>query len=209
MALFQDPSSRWCLLAPMTYSVLLLVYVILQFIAFFFVLVATPIEVLVERNPLLGGVLACFTLWGYKLRCHSLDYVFTIDQEFSDCPVVIHRFRAAQAFAIISIFVYGAAFILGSILLYGCSFLRWVCLALNIVGIATLCVVWAAMAVTYNKEEGRFCPAIKDDGTYAAGFVLFVIAWILDIINTFMLLLPCTVPATKPPEKVESPTAEE
>ncbi|CBZ40994.1 uncharacterized protein [Leishmania mexicana MHOM/GT/2001/U1103] len=174
----------------MTYSVLLLVYVILQFIAFFFVLVATPIEMFVERNPLRSSFPGCYTLWGFKFGCRSLDYVFPIDQVFTDCPVVQHRFRAAQAFAIISIFVYGAAFILGSILLFCCSFLRMVCLALNIVGIATLCVVWAAMAVTYNNREGRDCPALKNHWAYGTGFVLFVIAWILDIINIIFLLLP-------------------
>ncbi|CBZ40984.1 uncharacterized protein [Leishmania mexicana MHOM/GT/2001/U1103] len=194
----------------MTYSVLLLVYVILQFIAFFFVLVATPIEMFVERNHhLRRRPPDCITLWGVKRGCRSLLYEGYIDQEFRDCPVVIHRFRAAQAFAIISIFVYGAAFILGSILLYGCSFLRWVCLALNIVGIATLCVVWAAMAVTYNTQEVRSCPALKNETTYGAGFVLFVIAWILDIINTVILLLPCTVTDSDEDKHTKRPAAEE
>ncbi|CBZ30302.1 putative amastin-like surface protein [Leishmania mexicana MHOM/GT/2001/U1103] len=206
MALFQDPSSRWCLNAPMTYSVLLLVYVILQFIAFFFVLVATPIEMFRVGGP--PGNTVCITLWGRKVSCTSLGYSYFVETIWRDCINRRNRFRAAQGCAFISILVYGGAFVASFAILYGYSFIRWVCLALNVVGIVSVCIVWAAMAVSYKKKDG-LCSAIKDDGTYGAGFVLFVIAWILDIINTVILLLPCTVTESDEDKHTKQPAAEE
>ncbi|CBZ41002.1 uncharacterized protein [Leishmania mexicana MHOM/GT/2001/U1103] len=124
------------------------------------------------------------------------------------CGNRLNRIRAAQGCAIISILVYGGAFFASFGILYGYSFIRWVCLALNVVGMIFLCVVWAAVAVTYNKQE-RFCRPIKDDGTYGAGFVLFVIAWILDIINTVILLLPCTVTDSDEDQHNKRPAAQD
>ncbi|CAC9538387.1 Amastin_surface_glycoprotein_-_putative [Leishmania infantum] len=66
------------------------------------------------------------------------------------------------------------------------------------------------MAVTYNKDEGMNCFAIKELGSYGAGFVLFVLAWILDVINIIILLLPCTAAgAAETDNKAEPPTAQE
>ncbi|CAJ1014018.1 putative Amastin surface glycoprotein [Leishmania utingensis] len=69
--------------------------------------------------------------------------------------------------------------------------LRWVCLTLNIVGAVTLCIVWASMVVTYNRNEGLSCPAEKRFFRYGAGFVLFLLAWLLDILNIPVLLFLC------------------
>nr|CAJ2465458.1 unnamed protein product [Leishmania braziliensis] len=99
-------------------------------------------------------------------------------------------FRLAQVLAIISIFVYGTAFVLGFIMLYCCSFFRWICVTLNIVGAVTLCLVWMAMVVTYRTDEEPFCPEEKRYHTYGSGFVLFVLAWLLDFLNIVSLLLP-------------------
>ncbi|CBZ37649.1 amastin-like surface protein, putative [Leishmania donovani] len=166
-------------------SVPLILYVVLQFVAFFFVLVGTPIDMFRSSNSSVF-VGQCITLWGFKRDCFSLNYVRTVDVSFEKCPSRIARFRLAQGCAIISIFVYGAAFILGLILLFCCSLLRWVCLVLNVVGMVTSCVVWAAMAVTYNKTDDRACLPVKTLGRYGAAFVLFVLAWILDVINIFL-----------------------
>ncbi|CBZ41013.1 uncharacterized protein [Leishmania mexicana MHOM/GT/2001/U1103] len=209
MPAFNLASLRSCPLGAVAYNVLLLVYIILQFIAFFFVLVATPIDMFRRKNVLPGGSFDCFTLWGYKRDCSSLHYLFTINKEFSQCPALLDGFRAAQAFAIISILVYGGAFVASFAILYGYSFIRWVCLALNIVGIATLCVVWAAMVVAYKSDDPK-CSSLRDIGPrFGAGFVLFVIAWILDIINTVILLLPCTVTDSDEDKHTKRPAAEE
>ncbi|CBZ25971.1 amastin-like surface protein-like protein [Leishmania mexicana MHOM/GT/2001/U1103] len=209
MPAFNLASLRSCLLGAVADNVLLLVYIILQFIAFFFVLVATPIDMFRRKDVLPDGTFTCYTLWGFKSDCYFLHYLFTINEEFSQCPALLHRFRAAQAFAIISILVYGGAFVASFAILYGYSFIRWVCLALNIVGIVTLCVVWAAMAVTYNSNDDSQCLRFKNLLTYGAGFVLFVIAWILDIINTVILLLPCTVTDSDEDKHTKRPAAEE
>ncbi|CAG9583646.1 amastin-like surface protein-like protein [Leishmania major strain Friedlin] len=188
-------------------SIPLVVYVVVQFVAFLLVLAGTSADMF--RIPRGSLPTLCITLWGLRLTCNSSGYAAYIDATFRPCPHRIARFRLAQAFALISILVYGAAFVLGLVLLFYCSLLRLVCLVLNIVGAVTLCVVWAAMAVTYNKDEHAFCRALKLTGLYAAGFALFLVAWILDILNIIFLLLPCTVPATKANEKPESPTAQE
>ncbi|CAG9582062.1 putative amastin-like surface protein [Leishmania major strain Friedlin] len=189
-------------------SIPLVVYVVVQFVAFLLVLVGTPLDMFRAHNR--PGVAQCLTLFGFKLDCKGLQYDQTVDMQWIECPARITLFRLAQGCAIISILVYGAAFVLGLVLLYGCTIHRWVCLALNIVGAVTLFIVWVAIVVTYNKDDGQKCPKVRDTGyRLGTGFALLVAAWILDILNIIFLLLPCTVPATKANEKPESPTAQE
>ncbi|CAJ07904.1 putative amastin-like surface protein [Leishmania major strain Friedlin] len=172
----------------MAYSVPFVVYVVVQFVAFLLVLAGTPLDMFHIRTR--GVNTSCITLWGDKLACNSSGYFVYIDKMFINCPPRLPRFRVAQAFALISVLVYGAAFIAGLTLLFYCSLLRVVCLTLNIVGAVTLCVVWVAMVVTYHKGETPRCPPLKRTGSYAAGFFLLVVAWILDILNIIFLLLP-------------------
>ncbi|CAJ1992393.1 Amastin surface glycoprotein [Leishmania donovani] len=164
-------------------------YAILQFIAFLFVVVATPIDIFLEviEGTQTDG---CLTLWGFKRNCSSTAYLVKSDELWANCMGRRNRFRAAQAFAVISIFVYGTAFVLGLIALCCCACLRWVCLALNVAGIATLCIVWASMVVTFNKDEGEDCPALNVITKIGVGLILLVVAWCLDIINIALLLLP-------------------
>ncbi|TPP50481.1 Amastin surface glycofamily protein [Leishmania donovani] len=82
--------------------------------------------------------------------------------------LVVDGADVAAAFAVISIFVYGTAFVLGLIALCCCACLRWVCLALNVAGIATLCIVWASMVVTFNKYEGPAPAACTADAAASA-----------------------------------------
>ncbi|CAJ1992390.1 Amastin surface glycoprotein [Leishmania donovani] len=167
-----------------------LVYAILQFIAFFFVLVATPLGMFLLKKAYRRHNLGiCYTLWGVKNNCTDLTITASYDNLWGLCPGRRDRFRAAQAFAVISIFVYGTAFVLGLIALCCCACLRWVCLALNVAGIATLCIVWASMVVTFNKYEGPGCPAMNELTAFGAGFALLVVAWCLDIVNIVFLLL--------------------
>nr|CAJ2471760.1 unnamed protein product [Leishmania braziliensis] len=167
----------------------LLVYAVLQFIAFFLVLVGTPLDMF-RFNSLTRSVTRCLTLWGYKERCSSSSIDSPLNVVWEECPARLRRFHVAQAFAIVSILVYGAAFVLGVIMLFCCSFLRSVCLTLNIVGVATLCVVWVAMTMTFSKDEGGICVDFQSVSHYGAGFALLVTAWVLDILNIFILLLP-------------------
>ncbi|TPP51073.1 Amastin surface glycofamily protein [Leishmania donovani] len=159
----------------MTPSIPVIVYVVLQFVAFFFVLVGTPIDMFRSSNSSVF-VGQCITLWGMRHHLH---------------PSVRRSVHA------------------GLYLLFCCSLLRWVCLVLNVVGMVTSCIVWAAMAVTYNKTDDRVCLPVKTLGRYGAGFVLFVLAWILDVINIILLLLPYDGVDAGANRKAELPTAQE
>ncbi|CAJ1021971.1 Amastin surface glycoprotein, putative, partial [Leishmania shawi] len=140
----------------------LIVYVIVQFFAFFFVLFGTPLDMFRLRNsPSSLDRVTVLKLWGLTSGVFSIRYGLSTDERWRNCTSRLNRFRLAQAFALISIFVYGTAFVLGVILLFCCSYLRWVCLALNIVGAVTVCVVWAAMVVTFYRDESFDCPELK------------------------------------------------
>ncbi|CAJ1013942.1 putative Amastin surface glycoprotein [Leishmania utingensis] len=185
----------------MEFTLVFLLYAVLQFIAFLFVLVATPLDMLYDKNGSRFDNRPCVTLWGAKDECYGLTYEMTSDEAWNVCPVRRNRFRAAQAFAIISIFVYGLAAVLGFILLWCCSHLRFVCLALNVTGIVTVGFVWASILVTYYKTE---FPCLRENlyTVLGSGFVLLVMAWCLDIINIVLLLLSWQ--AAHPSESVET-----
>nr|CAJ2471704.1 unnamed protein product [Leishmania braziliensis]CAJ2471706.1 unnamed protein product [Leishmania braziliensis] len=173
----------------MTWNLALLLYLILQFFAFFFVLVATPLDVFHFKDIRNFTRRMCVTLWGFQLNCTSTSYDNSNDGLWRNCHNRRDRFRALQAFALISIFVYGAAFVMGVIMLFCCRWLRWVCLALNIVGAVTVLIVWLGIAVTFYKRDGERCPGMNTVSTYGAGFALFLLAWILNIANIVILLL--------------------
>ncbi|XUY37206.1 amastin-like surface protein, putative [Leishmania panamensis] len=186
----------------MEWSIALLVYVVLQFIAFLLVLVATPLDMF-RFKPQVPNFRGCLTLWGFTNSCGSVLYNGTVYDVWDECPRHLMRFHAAEAFAIISIFVYGTAFVLGVIMLFCCSILRWVCLGLNILGAITACIVWATMVVIYFNGEGNDCPPLRRLTHYGAGFGLFVAAWVLNLINIFVLLLSICTPVTTESNQVE------
>nr|CAJ2466032.1 unnamed protein product [Leishmania braziliensis] len=181
----------------MEWTIPLLVYVVVQFIAFLLVLVATPLDMFrfKPQNPNFTG---CLTLWGFTNSCGSVVYDSTLFEVWEGCPHHLSGFHAAEAFAIISILVYGAAFVLGVLMLFCRFILRWVCLGLNIVGAITVCIVWAIIVVIFFNGEGEDCPDLQSISNYGAGFGLFLAAWVLDILNIFVLLLSiCTTVTTE------------
>ncbi|XQJ24963.1 amastin-like protein [Leishmania guyanensis] len=185
----------------MVFTLALLLYAVLQLIAFLFVLVGTPIDMFRSRDEAPFGNTPCITLWGIKDKCYSGMLSQNSDDLWSSCPGRGSRFRVAQAFAIISIFVYGIAAALGFIMLCCCSSLRWVCLALNLTGVITLCVVWASMMRTYYALDGR-CFGQRFRNNFGSGFVLLVFAWCLNIIDMVFLLLPSQA---KDPSEIGEP----
>ncbi|XQJ30505.1 Amastin surface glycoprotein, putative [Leishmania guyanensis] len=174
----------------MELNIALLIYAVVQFIAFFLVMFATPIDMFVFKPQFRSGRTPAVTLWGLKNKGFGTKYSRSIYELWSDCPGRLMRFRVAQVLAIISILVYGTAFVLGVTMLFCCPYLRFVCVALNIVGAVTLCIVWASMVVTYRNEDPPACIRESFLSNYGAGFVLLVVAWVLDILNIFVLLLP-------------------
>nr|CAJ2465513.1 unnamed protein product [Leishmania braziliensis]CAJ2465514.1 unnamed protein product [Leishmania braziliensis]CAJ2465515.1 unnamed protein product [Leishmania braziliensis]CAJ2465516.1 unnamed protein product [Leishmania braziliensis] len=174
-------------------NVLFVVYVVVQFITFFLVVFATPIEMFVLKPQFRSGTTPAVTLWGLKDGGFGNGYSRSLEELWSRCLNRLTRFRIAQALAVVTVLLYGAAFALGVVMLFCCSWLRFVCVALNIVGAITLGVVWGLMVVTYRTDDSPDCVRESVLSIYGAGFVLFVIAWVLDILNIFVLLLPFSV----------------
>ncbi|CBZ24114.1 putative amastin-like protein [Leishmania mexicana MHOM/GT/2001/U1103] len=174
----------------------MVLYVISQFLAFLFVLVATPIDMFRPKGTSRFGNTDCLTLWGEKKHCYSTVYDQKSSTIWANCPQRGLQFLVAAVLAVISIFVYGLAFILGFIMLFCCFCLRWVCLTLNIVGFGTLSVVWALMVVVYYTDDGTPCPRLSQKYHFGAGFALFLSTWVRDIFSILYLLV--TFNATDP-----------
>ncbi|XUY37211.1 amastin-like surface protein, putative [Leishmania panamensis] len=172
----------------MEWNIALLLYAVVQFIAFFCVLVATPLDMFRFRVNFFN-ITGCLTLWGFKDKCSDISHNFTVYRVWDECPGRLRLFRAVEAFAIVSILVYGTAFVLGVVMLFCRLILRWICLGLNIAGAITVCFVWASMVVAFLRDGDGPCPALQIFAQYGVGFALFVVAWVLDIINIFLLVL--------------------
>jgi hypothetical protein len=172
----------------------IIIYSILQFVAFLFILVGTPIDMFRVKGEKVIGNKGCVTMWGYKKKCYSTTYDLKVGKIFELCKGRKDRFRAAEAFAIINIIIYGVACVLGFVMLCCCHCLRWVCLVLNIFGFTSV-VSWAIMADAYGSKSGDlgagYCGKLKTLYKYGAGFALLVTAWCLDIVNIIFLMLPC------------------
>ncbi|CAJ02247.1 amastin-like protein [Leishmania major strain Friedlin] len=187
------------------------IYVVLQLIAFVAVMVGTGVDMFYNKPEHSSGARVCITLWGAKTDCRKPKITNPSSVRWALCPIRLNNFRLCQVFAIISILVYGAAFLFGFLLLYCCSGFRWLCLALNIVGATTACVVWAVMVVTYRLPEPK-CLELSDGYNFGVGFSLFVFAWILDIVDIIFLMLPWQieefVEGEEPSEKEEEEQSE-
>ncbi|CBZ37648.1 amastin-like surface protein, putative [Leishmania donovani] len=204
------PSLRCLPAVPLDYKRTLILYVVLQFVAFILLLVGTPLDIFRSNPAGMSKTLICITLWGFKNDCSSLHSDLTLDDIFHYCPDRLRRFRALQIFVIVSIVVYGAAFIAGFTLLFCFAVLRLTCMALNIVGSVILCVAIVIVAATFSKDDGQNCRRLSSIGyRLGASFFLFVVAWILDIINMIILLLPYTDTESAVDKKAEPPTAQE
>nr|CAJ2472096.1 unnamed protein product [Leishmania braziliensis] len=174
----------------MEFNPFVIVYSILQFIAFLLVLVGTPLDMFRLQSSEDFEDRPCLTLWGLKPYCNSIVYSLTSDERFSLCPVRSKRFRISQRLAVVSVVVYCAAFAVGVIMLYCCVYLRWVCLGLNIVGFVTLATLCALMVLSYKTDENPLCPKLRDDYDFGVGFSLFAAALCLDAIDIVFLLIP-------------------
>ncbi|SYZ65189.1 amastin-like_surface_protein [Leishmania braziliensis MHOM/BR/75/M2904] len=173
----------------MEWNLMLLLYAVLQIIAFLLVLVATPLEMF-RITDNLSVVNGYYSLWGSQQSVGNLSFFSPSSTLWSACPGRLMRFRLAQALAVLSIFIFGAAAALGVVMLFCCPLLRWICVMLNILGAVTVCVVWAAMVLTYFTNEGRTCPALMTLTKFSVGFALLVAAWVLDLINITFLVVP-------------------
>ncbi|AYU81232.1 amastin, putative [Leishmania donovani] len=170
-----------------------IIYVVLQFIALLCVMIGTGVDMFYLKHGPGSSARVCVTLWGAKSDCRGPKVTNPSDKRWASCPIRRRNFRIGQAFAVITIFVYGLAFLFGFLLLYCCSGFRWLCLALNIVGAVTACVVWAVMAVTYRVNEEPNCTTLNLVYNFGTGFGLFVFAWILGILDIIFLMVPLQI----------------
>ncbi|CBZ24104.1 putative amastin-like protein [Leishmania mexicana MHOM/GT/2001/U1103] len=169
----------------------MILYALLQFLAFLFVLVATPIDMFRPKGTSRFASTQCLTLWGEKMECFNTVYTRSSDELWANCTDRRIVFRASEALAVISIFVYALAFILGFIMLFCCFCLRWVCLTLNIIGSVTLSVVWVLMVVVYYTDDVNGCQRLMKWFQFGLGFILLVSAWCLDVLGILDLLILC------------------
>jgi len=175
-----------------------LLYTLAQIVALVFAVVGTPIEMFRFKHEVDGDT-PCVTLWGIKNKCSSTSYDVKVDDDlmFLGCSSRQDHFKAAEAFAIISICIIAGAAAFGFIQCCCCVCCQFLLYLLNICTIATLCIAWALMANVYNSNSDKsvatvMCHALKDeDFKYGAGFALLVVAWCIVIIDMIFLKLPC------------------
>lgn len=188
----------------------LVIYSIVQFIAFLFILVGTPIDQFRVENDEVFSNSPCLTVWGWKNKCISATWNSLTNDYWSGCPDRVKRFRAAEALSIAAIVITLVAFILGFVMLCCCQCCRWLCLLLNLLGTGCACAVTALMIdAFYNDHEtetipklNASCDALRENRLmggasapthfkYGAGFALYIVGWGLCFINIVFLMLPC------------------
>ncbi|CAD2218401.1 amastin-like protein [Angomonas deanei] len=186
------------------------IYVALQVIILLFTIFGVCFDQFRPRKEF-KEVVPCISLWKVKTAgksCISGPNTGNTKDLFPLCKKRSTRIKSAEGLGIVSIVLVLVALILGCIRLCCCSALRFVNLVLNIITIATLCVVWAQIAAIYNGNDFKkddlikdnACRKVKDivvevDGPsiykYGSGFGLAVTAWCLQVINTIVGMLPC------------------
>ncbi|KEG14368.1 amastin [Trypanosoma grayi] len=167
-----------------------ILYGVVGLVAFLFVLVGTPIDQFRSKNVDIIGNTHCLTLWGNKAKCYSTKYDTSISETFPGCNTLVKHFKAAEAFAIISVFVLLVAAIAGLVTCCCCGCLRWVASLLSVVGIVTVVIVWALMAHAYNNNvSGCMSTPFKHRYKYGAGFALIVTGWCLLFVALVVLNL--------------------
>ncbi|CAJ1014503.1 putative Amastin surface glycoprotein [Leishmania utingensis] len=174
----------------MEFNPFIIVYSILQFIAFLLVVAGTVLDMFRVRGVFIPTPQACLTLWGFKDSCSDGKISLTLEQFFYQCTDARNHFYVAAALAVMSIFVYCAAFVLGVIMLYCCVYLRWACLVLNILGSVTLATSWVFVLVVSHRTNLSNCLQVPVSISFGIGFALLIVAWVLDLVSIAFLFIP-------------------
>lgn len=168
-----------------------IIFTVLEVIVLAFTVIGTPIA---QFKPRYGGGKYCYTLFGFKSDCGSTTYNARGKAAFG-CAQRKNNMVGGAVFAIASIVfslilvIYGLMVVLGRCM----SFILPV--ILSILTTATLLVCWACVAGVYNN---RMCKNQAADGKYktgakyGAGFILIVIAFVVQAINcVFAVVMMC------------------
>lgn len=193
----------------------LVIYCIVQFIAFLFTLVGTPIDQFRLSKDEMFSNSPCLTIWGWKNKCISATWDTRTDSLWSSCTDRRNRFRAAEGLSIAAIALSLIACIFGFIMLCCCRCLRWLNLFLNLLATGAGCAVTALMIDAFYNRHDEYtaaealvgnitCGALRKDATisgevgigiahfkYGAGFALYIVGWGLCFVNILFLMLPC------------------
>lgn len=183
----------------------LIVFTAIEFIVFLFTLIGTPIAQFVPVPHYWGNWVdhSCYTLWGIKVPCSSTKYSTKGDVWLwsgdgnSNCKQRKRIMAAAGALAIISICISFLIVICGALLIWkGWRQLFIPTTVMCIVTFSTLLVCWACVAGVYHDrmcKRGYFGINMKDMGyKLGPGFILILIAWILQLVNSvLMVVLNC------------------
>ncbi|KPI85563.1 hypothetical protein ABL78_5370 [Leptomonas seymouri] len=173
----QIGSSRLCRRLPLALTVV-------HFLIFFFVIIATSVDVFKARKG--ASVRGCASLFGWK-ECgvHLASSGF-------NCGIKSNMGGAA-AFAIISIFATLAGFIL--VLLSTLDTIKRPSIALIVDGVAclTILISWGCVASAYNQGTCHTLPysSVSHSYSYAGSFGLMVTAWVFEVFAILgMFFLP-------------------
>ncbi|KPA82144.1 amastin-like protein [Leptomonas pyrrhocoris] len=193
----------------------IVIYCILQFIAFLFLLVGTPIDQFRLGTDDMFSNSPCLTIWGWKNKCISATWSTLTNELWSNCTHRRDRFRASEGLAIAALAIALIACIFGFVMLCCCRCLRWLCFILNLLATGTGCAVSALMIdAYYNRHDSLTtgevvignitCGALRENAfvkgevgagvahfKYGAGFALHIVGWGLCFINIIFLMLPC------------------
>jgi len=155
----------------------LLIFAAISFIVLLFVVVATPIEFL-KIGP---GKL---TLWELQINGGGTIKV----ADLPVCDAIISRFKAAEAFSIISIFTALLTFLVALVGLAGVMDVKLIGAGLGGATFVFTIIVWTIIADLYNASH---CGTTFKDGggDYGAGFGLFVTAWCLTVVEVVAILV--------------------
>lgn len=157
------------------YRYLPLVLVVLHFLVFLFVLIATPLDVFKARQN--SQFHDCASMFGWK-PCGARSVVDGFHCGISG------NMNGAAAFAIISIFVTMASFVLLMLSTFDVFKKSLIVLIVDGVGCLTILVSWGCVAGAYNLGTCVALPYSNISYNYAYGpsFGLMVTAWVLEIL---------------------------
>lgn len=164
-------------------TIIALACLIVQFIVFLFVLVATPVDAFrVKRNSFTAD---CFSMWGRK-RCGNHRVIRGLSNKGFGCSGVRSLMDAAAAFAIISIIVTLAALALAILNFIGVfRIANIVALVVAACAFVTILISWACMAGAKTRTCNGLAPMKAYN--FAGAFGLMVTAWCLELCVGIML----------------------
>lgn len=176
----------------MTFFLGLTLYAVIEFLALGFMVSGTVLEMFKASQSNDLGEVSCLSLWGERAKCSSVTIKPALDNFFLLCPKINDLFKVSLAFALLSVMIIFTCFVLAVCLCcccYTCGcFMRSLVLLLTFIGSGAAGAVWICMTCGYYNSYGD-CRPLKDAYKLGLGFIFVVVAFGLNFINMFMVLL--------------------